>query len=237
MRKSEQRAFEEFPEPSEIRTGKIIDEDRLRQAYIQGYEQAERDINEELYNNDGVITKADAAQYAFSLYERFAKELITALGNTAKNKKAAARNIELNAALGGTWNGEKMLQVRNIDYEGDMFNEIKDRIIKEHRLIMQPIDNHWPIDEVYREIKFSKNLDVDILINEDKYRGRNDFHKLMVFKGKLADMLEHYACTSFDLGYKLSEMENQDKDIRDFDELVVDSLNKIAKPCREDIEL
>ena len=38
MRKSEQRAFEEFPEPSEIRTGKIIDEDRLRQAYIQGYE-------------------------------------------------------------------------------------------------------------------------------------------------------------------------------------------------------
>ena len=225
MRKSEQRAFEEFPEPSEIRTGKITDEDRLRQAYIQGYEQAERDINEELYNNDGVITKADAAQYAFSLYELFAKELITALGNTGKYKRMA----ELTTTDPG-------IRIK-AQAQADAFEEIKERIKKEHRLIMQPIDNHWPIDEVYRKMKMSKNIDVDTLINEDKYRGRNDFHKLMVFKGKLADMLEHYACTSFDLGYKLNEMENKHEGIRDFDELVVDSLNKIAKPCREDIEL
>jgi len=225
MKKSEQRAFEEFPEPSEIRTGVVTDEDGLRQAYIYGYEQAEKDINEELYNNENVITKADAVQYAFSLYEQFAENLITALANTGKYKNMVALTTT-----------DPLIRIK-AQAQADAFEEIKDRIKKEHHLIMQPTDGHWPIDEVYRKIKFSKNLDVDTLINEDKYRGRNDYHRLMVFKGKLADMLEHYACTSFDLGYKLSEMENKDEDIRDFDELVVYSLNKITKPCREDIEL
>jgi len=237
MKKSEQRAFEEFPEPSEIRTGVVTDEESLRQAYIYGYEQAEKDKNEEIYNDKTVLPKAEAVKFAFDLFDQFAKELITALGNTAKNKKDAARNIELNADLGGTWNSEKMMQVRNLEYEGDVFNEIKDRIHKEYALIMQPIEYNWPIDEIYRKIKISKNIDVDTLLNEDKYIGRGNYEKLRSFKVKLANMLEHYACTSFDLGYKLSEMENKDEDIRNFDELVVWELNKIAKPCREDIEL
>lgn len=225
MRKSEQRAFEEFPEPSEIRTEEITDEDRLRLAYMRGYEQAERDINEEVYNNEKVITKADAAQYAFSLYELFAKNLITALDNTGKYK----RTTELTTTDPG-------IRIKS-QAQADAFEEIKDMIMKEHRLIMQPIDGHLLIDEVYRKIKFSKNLDVDTLLQEDKYRGRCSYEKLRSFKAKLANMLEHYACTSFDLGYKLSEMEYKDEDIRDFDELVVYSLDKIAKPCREDIEI
>ena len=36
MRKSEQRAFEKFPETSPIRTANVTEEDRLRWAYIQG---------------------------------------------------------------------------------------------------------------------------------------------------------------------------------------------------------
>ena len=50
MRKSEQRAFEKFPETSPIRTANVTETDRYRWAYIQGYEQAEMDKNEEIYN-------------------------------------------------------------------------------------------------------------------------------------------------------------------------------------------
>lgn len=237
MKKSEQRAFEEFPETSENRTGTVIGEDYLRQAYIYGYEQAEKDKNEEIYNNKTVLPKAEAVKFAFDLFDQFAKELITALGNTAKNKKDAARNIELNGALGGTWNSEKLMQVRNLDYEGDVFNEIKDRILKEYALIRQPIEYNWSIDEIYRKIKISKNIDVDTLLNEDKYRGRNDYHRLMVFKGKLADMLEHYACSSFDLGVKYKEMKDKGENISTFKDVVTNELGKIEKLCKEDIEL
>lgn len=214
MRKSEQRALEKFPEPSPIRTANVTEEDRYRWVYIQGYEQAEKDKNEEIYNSQTVLPKAEAVKFAFDLFDQFAKELITALGNTAKNKKGAGCN-----------------------YEGDVFDEIKDRIYKEYTLIMQPIEYNWPIDEIFSKMKMSKNLDVDTLINEDKYRGRNDFHKLMVFKSKLADMLEHYACSSFDLGVKYKEMKDKGENVSTFKDVVIDELGKIEKPCKEDIEL
>lgn len=239
MRKSEQRALEEFPEDKiNPRFINLEDQEKFyRYIYIKAYEQAEKDKNEEIYNDKTVLPKAEAVKFAFDLFDQFAKELITALGNTAKNKKDAARNIELNAVLGGTWNSEKLMQVRNLEYEGDVFNEIKDRIHKEYALIMQPIEYNWPIDEIYNKMKMSKNIDVDTLINEDKYRGRNDFHKLMVFKSKLADMLEHYACSSFDLGVRYKGMKDKGENIQSFKELVIDELGKIEKPCKEDIEL
>ena len=237
MRKSEQRAFERFPETSPIRTANVTEMGRYRWAYIEGYEQAEKDKNEEIYNGKTVLPKAEAVKFAFDLFDQFAKELITALGNTAENKKGAARNIEMNAVLGGTWNDEKMMQVRNLEYEGDVFNEIKDRIHKDYALIMQPIEYNWPIDEIYNKMKISKNDDVDTLINEDKYRGRNDYHRLMVFKGKLADMLEHYACSSFDLGVKYKEMKDKGENVSTFKDVVTNELAKFEKPNREDIEL
>ena len=89
MRKSEQRAFEKFPETSPIRTANVTETDRYRWAYIQGYEQAEKDKNEEIYNDKTVLPKAEAVKFAFDLFDQFAKELITALGNTAKMKRAA----------------------------------------------------------------------------------------------------------------------------------------------------
>lgn len=237
MRKSEQRALEKFPEASPIRTANVTEEDRYRWAYIQGYEQAEKDKNEEIYHDKTVLPKAEAVKFAFDLFDQFAKELITALGNTAKNKKDAARSIEMNAALGGTWNSEKLMQVRNLEYEGDVFNEIKDRIHKEYILIMRPIENNWPIDEIFSKMKMWKNLDVDTLINEDKYRGKNDFHRLMVFKSKLANMLEHYACSSFDLGVRYKEMKDKGENVSTFKDVVIDEFGKIEKPCKEDIGL
>ena len=212
MRKSEQRAFEKFPETSPIRTANVTEEDRLRWAYIQGYEQAEMDKNEEIYNDKTVLPKAEAVKFAFDLFDQFAKELITALGNTAKNRG-------------------------HVPQDANPIVEIKDRILKEYALIMHPIEYNWPIDEIYNKMKISKNDDVDTLINEDKYRGRNDYHKLMVFKSKLADMLEHYACASFDLGVKYKEMKDNGEDRQTFEDLVIDELEKINKPCREDIEL
>ena len=146
------------------------------------------------------------------MFDQFAKELITALGNTDKNRG-------------------------HVPQDANQFVEIKDRILKEYRLIMQPIEYNWPIDEIFSEMKRSKNLDVDTLINEDKYRGRNDYHKLMVFKSKLADMLEHYACSSFDLGVRYKEMKDNGEDVSTFKDVVNNELGKIEKPCREDIEL
>ena len=99
MRKSEQRAFEKFPESSPIRTANVTEEDRLRWAYIQGYEQAEMDKNEEIYNDQTVLPKAEAVKFAFGLFDQFAKELITALGNTAKMKRAAVRQNMMSAVF------------------------------------------------------------------------------------------------------------------------------------------
>jgi hypothetical protein len=212
MRKSEQRAFEKFPETSPIRTANVTETDRYRWAYIQGYEQAEMDKNEEIYNDKTVLPKAEAVKFAFDLFDQFAKELITALGNTSKYRG-------------------------HVPQDANPFVEIKDRIIKEYTSIMQSIEYNWPIDEIYNEMKMSKNLDVDTLLNEDKYRGRNDYHRLMVFKGKLADMLEHYACSSFDLGVKYKEMKDKGENVSTFKDVVTNELGKFEKPCKEDIEL
>ena len=237
MTKVEEKAMAAYPLVPAFGEQDMKEREWIRYGYVKGYEQAEKDKNEEIYNDKTVLPKAEAVKFAFNLFDQFAKELITALGNTAKNKKGAARNIEMNAALGGTWNSEKMMQVRNLDYEGDVFNEIKDRIHKEYTLIMQPIEYNRSIDEIFSKMKMSKNLDVDTLINEDKYRGRNDFHKLMVFKSKLADMLEHYACASFDLGVKYKEMKDKGEDVSTFKNVVIGELGKIEKAFREDIEL
>lgn len=230
MRKSEQRALEKFPEPSPVRTANVTEEDRLRWAYIEGYEQAEKDKNEEIYNDKTVLPKAEAVKFAFDLFDQFAKELITALVNTAIMKRAAVMQNMMSP-------NANMKELAKIEAEADAFDEIKDRIIKEYTLIMQPIEYNWSIDEIFSKMKMWKNLDVDTLLNEDKYRGRNDYHKLMVFKGKLADMLEHYACSSFDLGVRYKEMKDKGENVSTFKDVVIDELAKIEKPNREDIKL
>lgn len=214
MTKVEEKAMAAYPLVPVFGEQGMKEREWIRYGYIQGYEQAEKDKNEEIYNSQTVLPKAEAVKFAFDLFDQFAKELITALGNTAKNKKGAGH-----------------------DYEADAFDEIKDRIIKEYTLIMQPIEYNWPIDEIFSEMKMSKNDDVDTLLNEDKYRGRNDYHKLMVFKRKLADMLEHYACSSFDLGVKYKEMKDKGENVSTFKDVVTNELRKLEKPNREDIEL
>jgi hypothetical protein len=233
MRKSEQRAFERFPEPSPLRTANVTEEDRLRQLYIEAYEQAERDKNEEIYNDQTVLPKAEAVKFAFNLFDQFAKELITALGNTAKNKREAVRQHMMSAV----WTNVNLKEMARMEAMADAFDEIKDRVLKEYSLIMQPIDYNWSINEIYNKMKLSKNFDVDTLLNEDRYIGRNDYQRIMKFKGKLADMLEHYACASFDLGMRYKTMKDKGEDVSSFKDEVIESLSKIMKPNREDVEI
>lgn len=229
MRKSEQRAMDAYPLVPAFGEQDMKERELIRYGYIQGYEQAEKDKNEEIYNDKTVLPKAEAVKFAFDLFDQFAKELITALGNTAKLKRNTVRQTVFTNA--------NMKELAKIEAEADAFDEIKDRIIKEYTLIMQPIEYNYPIDEIFSEMKISKNDDVDTLLNEGKYRGRNDYHKLMVFKSKLADMLEHYACSSFDLGVKYKEMKDKGENISTFKDVVINELGKIYKPNREDIEL
>jgi hypothetical protein len=233
MRKGEQKAMDAYPLVPAFGEQDMKERELIRYGYIQGYEQAEKDKNEEIYNDKTVLPKAEAVKFAFNLFDQFAKELITALGNTAKMKRAAVRQSMMSAVF----TNANMKELAKIEAEADAIDEIKDRIIKEYTLIMQPIEYNWSIDEIFSEMKIWKNLDVDTLINEDKYRGRNDYHKLMVFKGKLADMLEHYACSSFDLGVKYKEMKDKGENISTFKDVVTNELGKFNKPNREDIEL
>ena len=231
MTKVEEKAMAAYPLIPAFGEQDMKERELIRYGYIQGYEQAEKDKNEEIYNDKTVLPKAEAVKFAFDLFDQFAKELIMALGNTAKNKRDAVRQTMMSAVF----TNANMKELAKIEAEADAFDEIKDRIIKEYTLIMQPIEYNYPIDEIFSEMKMSKNDDVDTLLNEGKYRGRNDYHKLMVFKSKLADMLEHYACSSFDLGVKYKEMKDKGENISTFKDVVTTELGKIEKPNREDI--
>ena len=233
MTKAEEKAMDAYPLVPAFGEQDMKEREWIRYGYVKGYEQAEKDKNEEIYNNKTVLPKAEAVKFAFDLFDQFAKELITALGNTAKMKRAAVIQNMMPAFFTNT----NLKELAKTEAEADAFDEIKDRIIKEYTLIMQPIEYNWSIDEIFSKMKMSKNLDADTLINEDKYRGRNDFHKLMVFKSKLADMLEHYACSSFDLGVRYQGMKDKGENTQKFKDLVIDELEKINKPNREDIEL
>lgn len=233
MTKVEEKAMAAYPLIPAFGEQDMKERELIRYGYIQGYEQAEKDKNEEIYNDKTVLPKAEAVKFAFDLFDQFAKELITALGNTAKMKRAAVMQNMMSAVFTNV----NLKELAKIEAEADAFDEIKDRIIKEYTLIMQPIEYNWSIDEIFSKMKMWKNDDVDTLINEDKYRGRNDYHKLMVFKRKLADMLEHYACSSFDLGVKYKEMKDKGENVSTFKDVVTNELRKLEKPNREDIEL
>lgn len=88
MKKSEQRAFEAFPE-GEILPRFINLEEQVnfyRHIYIKAYEQAEKDKNEEIYNNKTVLPKAGEN------IQRF-KDLVT--NELGKLEKPCKEDIEL----------------------------------------------------------------------------------------------------------------------------------------------
>ena len=141
-----------------------------------------------------------AAELAEKLYEDFFNELMTALGNSVKNFEGAMRS---------TCDGNAISY-----YQGKMhaFNEISERLVKEYNLVLNnELRYNGNCERILQEIKNRKNLEVDGLIPEYKYRGSRFYDVAMRFKGKLADILESFSSKAFLLGLKLGKTGEPDK--------------------------
>ena len=135
----------------------------------------------------------NAAKAAIEMYEKFVRELVTALFNTkmfaVKAYEFSCDSIE-----------QKILRARI-----DAFEEILERIEKERDLARQELDYAVATDDytkISQSICFHKNLDVENLLPEDKFRGRRDWWEVHRFKGKIANLLEGYAQKGFNLGVR-----------------------------------
>ena len=162
--------------------------------------------------------KREATILALEMYDTFASELLTALKNLKSIKDALCFKSVM----------ESSPQERSY-YEGqkDALEEVVDRIGKEYYLAKQKADYYKYDEQVFKEIRFSKNMDVDKVINENSIRGRYQYPKVHRFKGKLADLLEAYGVQGFILGEKYRYAKNVEverKLIYDF----VDATNKAA---------
>ena len=197
MERAEQRALEQFPEESPVRSANITEEDRYRWAFIQGYKQAEKDIFDDLFTKGNVVPKADVVEYAFELYDNYVNMLVESFSNIAKNFRGMSEMAET---------GPNRMYFRA---KAEAFEEFVERIQKENDLIKQDY-NYGDREQIYREFKMKKNLDVDYMIDENKYRGTRKFDKLMKFKSKLADLLEHYSYKAFECGVLYSQLSKKE---------------------------
>lgn len=160
--------------------------------------------------------KREATILALEMYERFASELITALTNIKSIKE-----VLYDRAVIDLQPKEKTY------YQGqiDAFGEVVDRVTKEYCLARQKADYYEYDEQVFKEIQISKNHDVEKLINENSIRGRYQYPKIHLFKGKLADLLEAYGIQGFILGEKYRDAKSVDEErklINDF----IDATNK-----------
>lgn len=159
--------------------------------------------------------KREATILALEMYENFASELITALTNIKGIKEALyVRAIDLRPQDKTYYQGQK-----------DAFEEVVDRVAKEYRLARQKADCYQYDEDVFREIGHVKNHAVDKLINENNIRGKYQYPKVHLFKGKLADLLEGFSNQGFILGEKYRDAKSVEEKrnlINDF----VDAANK-----------
>lgn len=160
--------------------------------------------------------KREATILALEMYERFASELITCLTNIKGIKEVlyARADIDLQPKEKIYYQGQK-----------DAFEEVVDRVTKEYRLARQKADYYKYDEQVFKDIRISKNHDVEKLINEDSIHGKYQYFKAHQFKGKLADLLEAYGIQGFILGEKYRDaksVEEERKLINDF----IDATNK-----------
>lgn len=160
--------------------------------------------------------KREATILALEMYENFASQLITCLTNIKGIKQVLyyRDDIDLRLQEKNYYRGQK-----------DAFEEVVDRVTKEYRLAQQKADYYKYDEQVFNEIRTSKNHDVEKLIYEDSIRGKYQNFKIHQFKGKLADLLEAYGCQGFILGEKYRDAKSVDEErklINDF----IDATNK-----------
>ena len=132
------------------------------------------------------------AKLSLTMYDMFFNELTTAMGNTLH----WWRQAQFSPNEGHT-----------LYYQGkvDAYREFLDRLEKERDLAKSSLEYgvlHEDMDTIARSIKFHKNIEVDDLLPDDKYRGTREYNRIQQLKGKIANLLEGYAHQGFQLGVR-----------------------------------
>ena len=134
---------------------------------------------------------------ALDMYDDFFNQLTTALFNTKKNWEWAQFSPQHGACQ---YNQGRI----------DAFKEFLERLEKERDLAKQEYQNvvdfgHFA--KVHKDIKFHKNLEVDSLLPDEKYRGKPlEYAKIQRLKARIADLLEGYAVEGFKTGVRYMKM-------------------------------
>lgn len=133
------------------------------------------------------------AKLALDMYDDFFNQLTTAVVNTLGNWKGAMKYIQ-DPKIGAYMQGKV-----------DAFKEFFDRLEKERDLAKQDCEALVSFEELrkmHESIGFHKNLEVDELFPDDKFRGSPEYWKIQKLKGKIADLLEAYAQEGFNAGVR-----------------------------------
>lgn len=181
-----------------------------------------------------------AYELAKKLYDGFFNTLMEAVANSVKNFEKAKSYKNCNDPvrenyLDGYYKGKI-----------DAFNEISERISKEHFLEEQELmgwlnadrRNHmdeatrkavkgtWK-DYVFNTIHAQKNREADDILPDRQFRGKQIYEKIMRMRGRLANLFEGYAGEGFELGRKYENDILKIEDVKAFDP------KKFSKTCIE----
>lgn len=140
-------------------------------------------------------TEEDArvAKLALDMYDDFFNQLTTAITNTLANWKGAMYYAQ---------DPKTGLYMRG---KVEAFQEFLDRLEKERDLAKQEYQNivdHESFRLMHESIGFHKNLEVEGLFPDDKYRGSKEYWRIQQLKGRIADLLEGYAQEGFNTGVR-----------------------------------
>lgn len=185
--------------------GKLVDADLLLKAINELKEKSEdkksldelteivKELPDERFDKPAAERdEIKVAKLSLTMYDMFFNELTTAMGNTLQWWRLA----QFSPSEGQT-----------LYYQGkvDAFKEFLDRLEKERDLTKSSLEYgvlHEDMCTIARSIKFHKNMEVDDLLPDNKYRGTREYNRIQQLKGKIANLLEGYAHQGFQLGVR-----------------------------------
>jgi len=146
------------------------------------------------------------AKLSLTMYDMFFNELTTAMGNTLHWWRQAQFSLS---------------EGQTIYYQGkvDAYREFLDRLEKERDLAKSSLEYcvaYEDKDYIARSIKFHKNIEVDDLLPDDKYRGTREYNRIQQLKGKIANLLEGYAHQGFQLGVRYVKQRFLDEKFKNY---------------------